>query len=87
MDEARERARALTLRDAAQYITCPLLIVHGLQDPLIPWQQGARIVDEARGPKQFVLYAEGNHALNNIAYKSGPLMADWMAERLGGTLA
>lgn len=87
MDEARERARAVTLKDVAPHITCPLLIVHGLQDPLVPWQQGARIVDEARGPKQFVLYAEGNHALSNIAYKSGPLMADWMAERLGGTLA
>ncbi|MBI5879147.1 MAG: prolyl oligopeptidase family serine peptidase [Chloroflexi bacterium] len=87
MDEAYERSKALTLKGAAAQIACPLLIVHGKLDPLIPWQQGERIVKEASGLKQFVLYDEGNHALNNISYKSGPRMADWMAEQLGGVVA
>jgi len=77
----------MTLEGAAENISCPLLIVHGKQDPLIPWEQGKRIVDEAgSSDKKFVLFEEGNHALNNISYKSGPLMTDWLAEKLGGTI-
>jgi len=86
-DEAYELSKALTLEGAAKNITCPLLIVHGKQDPLIPWEQGKRIVDEAgSADKQFVLFEDGNHACNNIRYKSGPLIADWLAEKLNGTL-
>jgi hypothetical protein len=29
------------------------------------------------------MYPDGNHVCNNIAYKYRPLMADWLAERLG----
>jgi 2,6-dihydroxypseudooxynicotine hydrolase len=86
MDEAFELSKAMSLKGVAARITCPLLMVHGKQDPLIPWEQGKRIVDEASGPKRFVLFEEGNHGLNNIVYKSGPLMADWLAEELGGTI-
>lgn len=87
MEEARERAGALSLKGVAERITCPLLVLHGKLDPLIPWEQGKRIVDEACGPKEFVLFDEGTHGLNNIPYKSGPLAADWLAERLGGKIA
>ncbi|HMQ30924.1 MAG TPA: alpha/beta fold hydrolase [Chloroflexaceae bacterium] len=85
MDEARRLAAGLTMGGAAERITCPLLIMHGRLDPLIPWEQGRRIVEEARGPKQFALFDEGNHALNNIPYKSGPLAADWLARQLGAS--
>lgn len=87
LDEAFERSRALTLKGVAECITCPLLIVHGKQDPLIPWQQAERLVAEARGPKELVLFDEGNHGLSNIRYKSGPLIADWLARQLGGAVA
>ena len=29
-----------------------------------------------------VMYPDGNHVCNNIAYKYRPLMADWMSEKL-----
>ncbi len=87
LEEAHELARGLTLKGVAECITCPLLILHGKQDPLIPWQQAERIVAEARGPKELVLFDQGNHGLSNLRYKSGPLMADWIARQLGGTLA
>lgn len=87
MEEAFELSKTMTLKGAAERISCPLLIVHGKQDPLIPWEQGKRIVDEASGPKRFVLYDEGNHGVNNIIYKSGPLVADWLADQLGGAIA
>jgi dipeptidyl aminopeptidase/acylaminoacyl peptidase len=86
-EEAYELSKAMTLEGAAKNITCPLLIVHGKQDPLIPWEQGKRIVDEAGSQdKQFVLFEEGNHGCNNIRYKAGPLVADWLTTQLGGTV-
>jgi dipeptidyl aminopeptidase/acylaminoacyl peptidase len=86
-EEAYELAKTMTLKGATQNISCPLLVVHGKQDPLIPWEQGKRIVDEASSKdKQFVLFEEGNHGCNNIRYKSGPLVVDWLTTQLGGTV-
>lgn len=86
MDAARDLSKAMTLRGAAEQITCPLLVMHGKLDPLIPWQQGKRIVDEASGPKEFVLFDEGGHSMSNIPYQSGPLSSDWLAGQLGGVI-
>lgn len=33
-------------------------------------------------PALYVSFEDGNHACNNIACKSRPLMADWLAEQL-----
>lgn len=86
MQEARTLAGRLTLRGVAERIECPLLIVHGELDPLIPSEQGARIVAEAKGERELVLVEHGNHGVNNLPYLVGPRVADWMAERLGGTV-
>jgi len=86
MDEALELSRKMSLKGAAERITCPLLVLHGKQDPLIPWQQGKRIADEAGGPTEFVLFEEGVHSLSNIPYRGNPMIADWLAEHLGGTI-
>ena len=85
-EEAYEYAKQFTLKGVAERITCPLLVVHGKQDPIVPWQHGKQIVDEASSEdKQFILFEEGIHSLSNIRYKAGPLIADWLAEKLGGT--
>ncbi len=86
MDESFELARSMTLKGAAEHIACPLLVLHGKRDPLIPWEQGQRIVEEASGPKEFVLFEEGGHSMSNIPYKSGPLASDWLAGQLGGVI-
>ncbi|MCC7107297.1 MAG: alpha/beta hydrolase [Chloroflexi bacterium] len=81
--EGEQRARRLTLEGVAERIRCPLLVVHGVLDTLIPWQHAARIHEEASGPKQFALYPDGNHVCSNIIYKWRPLVADWLVEQLG----
>jgi 2,6-dihydroxypseudooxynicotine hydrolase len=78
-------ARAMTLEGAADKIACPLLVVFGGGDRLIPPAEGERLAREAKGPSKFVLYPEGNHVCFNIPYKFRPLTADWMAETLSGT--
>jgi 2,6-dihydroxypseudooxynicotine hydrolase len=79
--EAFEKSKALTLRGVLDKVTCPLLVIHGKLDRLFPPEQAERIAREA--PKATLLmYADGNHVCNNIAYKYRPAMADWMAEQL-----
>ena len=45
-----------------------------------------KLVSRMSEDKQFILFEEGIHSLSNIRYKSGPLVADWLAEKLGGTI-
>jgi pimeloyl-ACP methyl ester carboxylesterase len=81
LDAGRERARELDLAGVAGRISQPLLVVTGKLDRLIPWQSTKRVADEAPD-SSFVLYEEGNHVCNNVAYRYRPLLADWLAERL-----
>lgn len=75
-------AKTMTLAGAASRIACPLLVVFGGGDRLIPPAEGERLAREAAGPSEFVLFPEGNHVCFNISYKFRPLTADWMAETL-----
>jgi 2,6-dihydroxypseudooxynicotine hydrolase len=80
--ELAARSRGATLAQCAARITAPLLVVHGALDNLIPPEDAYRTYERARGPKQWVLYPDGNHVCNNIVYKYRPLVADFMAEHL-----
>jgi dienelactone hydrolase len=75
-------AAQLTLEGKAQEIRCPLLIVFGGGDRLIPPSEGERLAKAAQGPTEFVLFPEGNHVCFNISYKFRALTGDWMLEKL-----
>jgi len=79
--EAREKAFGLTLEGVLGNVTQPLLVIHGARDRLFPPQQAERIASEAPNAT-LVMYPDGNHVCNNIAYKYRPLMADWMSVQL-----
>jgi 2,6-dihydroxypseudooxynicotine hydrolase len=81
-EEGLEAAKALSLNGLAEKIACPLLVVFGGGDKLIPPSEGERLCAEASGPSEFVYFEEGNHVCFNITYKFRPLTADWMAEHL-----
>jgi 2,6-dihydroxypseudooxynicotine hydrolase len=82
-EEAHDYGRALTLRGVASNITCPLFIVAGKQDRIVPWQDGERLAREARGPVELLLIEDGNHVANNRGYRYRTQSADWMADKLG----
>jgi 2,6-dihydroxypseudooxynicotine hydrolase len=82
-EEARAKAGALTLERAAERITSPLFVIHGMKDPLIPWQHGKRLADEARGPTELHLIEEGGHSVQNLPHLVHPQSLDWLAARLG----
>ncbi len=80
--EALDIGRQINLEGVASKITAPILIVHGERDPLIPWEQGKRIADEASGPSEFVLVRGGNHGANNLPFESEPVVRDWVCDQL-----
>jgi 2,6-dihydroxypseudooxynicotine hydrolase len=82
LEEGLNYAKRLTLKGVASQIKCPLLIVFGAGDKIIPASEGDLLAKAAGGPVDFVVYEEGNHVCFNIPYKFRPLTADWMAEHL-----
>lgn len=83
LEEARENAKTLTLRDAARHITCPIYIVAGELDHLTPPANARRIADEVAGPRVLDIVKGGNHVVNNRRYMYQTQTADWMAQQLG----
>jgi 2,6-dihydroxypseudooxynicotine hydrolase len=80
--EARSHAATLTLAGVAERITCPIYIMNGRQDRIVPWQDAARLAREVKGPVTLDLIDDGNHIANNRAYRWRAASADWMADRL-----
>jgi 2,6-dihydroxypseudooxynicotine hydrolase len=84
---ARKAAATLSLTGVAKQIACPLYIVTGKLDRLIPWQHAEKLAKETSGPVVLSIIEDGNHVANNRTYKWRPQSADWMAEQLGAVRA
>ena len=80
--ETRELAARLTLEDVAAHIRCPILIMHGTKDTLIPAEDAHRLANAVTCPTEVVIYEGGNHVMNNFVYKMRPQATDWLADRL-----
>lgn len=81
-DEARKNALTLSLEGVAGNITCPLFIVNGRLDRIVPAADAERLAREAKGPVELMMIEDGNHIANNRAYRWRSQSADWMAEQL-----
>ena len=81
--EARAHAASLTLKEAAWKIDCPLFLVAGKQDRIVPGQDAQRIASEVQGPVELLVVEDGNHIANNRPYRYRLRSADWMAAQLG----
>ena len=81
-EEALSKLKQFNLQGVAEKVQCPLLVIQGEKDRLVPPSQGKRIAAEAAGSELW-LFEDGNHVCNNIPYKHRPQQADWMRKRLG----
>lgn len=84
LDAAAEHGRTLTLRGAASSIRCPLFVVAGKLDRIVPFEAAERLAAEAAGPTELLMIEDGNHVANNRAHRYRYRTADWMAQHLGG---
>jgi len=83
MDEARANARKLTLVDAAKNIQCPIFVVAGRQDRLVPAADAERLARSVRGPVELMVVEDGGHNANNRPYRYRSRTADWLAGQFG----
>jgi 2,6-dihydroxypseudooxynicotine hydrolase len=81
--EAFAKAAALTLKEAARHIACPLYIVTGRQDELVPVSHGDELARAVSGPVELLVVEDGGHNANNRPYRYRSQTADWLAERFG----
>ncbi len=82
-EEAVAKAATLSMKGVARNITCPIFVMTGKLDRLVPWQHAERLASEVKGPCTFLLIEDGNHVANNRAYRWRAQSADWLAEQLG----
>jgi len=76
---AKEKARELTMKDAAGRITCPIFIVTGRQDRLVPASHAEQLAKAVSGPVELLVVEDGGHNANNRPYRYRSRTADWLA--------
>ena len=82
-EEARDMAHRLSLEGVAEKIVCPLFVLAGKLDRLVPYTDAERLASEASGPVELLVVEDGNHIANNRPYRYRLQSADWMADQLG----
>jgi len=81
--EAREKAKKLTMVPAAKNIRCPIFIVTGRQDRLVPASQAEQLAGSVAGPVELMIVEDGGHNANNRPYRYRSKTADWLAAQFG----
>jgi len=81
-EDARKNANTLSLEGIAQNITCPIFIMNGRLDRIVPAADAERLAREVKGPVELMMIEDGNHIATNRAYRWRSQSADWMAEQL-----
>jgi len=81
--QAREVAKTLTMKEAAPRITCPIFIVTGRQDRLVPASHAEQLAKAVSGPVELLIVEDGGHNANNRPYRYRSRTADWLAAQFG----
>jgi 2,6-dihydroxypseudooxynicotine hydrolase len=81
--EAKEKTKALSMVEAAPKITCPIFIVAGRQDRLVPASHAERLAKSVAGPVELLMVEDGGHNANNRPYRYRSQSADWLAAQFG----
>lgn len=87
LDEARAKYQKFTLEGVVNRVRCPMLILHGENDHLVPVEHAHRTYAEATCPKELVIYGKNDAGSVHCQYDSFPetipLMLDWLCDKLG----
>lgn len=81
--DAQEVASQMRLADVAARIRCPIYIVGGALDRVIPPDHAQKLAAAVSGEVTLNMVEDGTHVVNNRPYKYRPASADWMARHLG----
>ena len=81
--QARAVAKTLTMKEAAPRIRCPIFIVTGRQDRLVPASHAEQLAKAVSGPVELMVVEDGGHNANNRPYRYRSRTADWLAGQFG----
>jgi fermentation-respiration switch protein FrsA (DUF1100 family) len=65
-------------------VRCPVLVVHGGRDEIIPVAQGRRLFDAAPEPKRLIIIEGAGH--NDLSNVGGEKYIDTLAEFVRGSI-
>jgi len=82
LSSAKNAAKKMNLSSVADKITCPLYIVGGALDRVIPPDHAQKLANATSGDVILNMVDDGTHVVNNRPYKYRSQSADWMAENL-----
>ena len=87
LEETRERMARFNLSGVAEKIRCPLLVVHGEDDHLVPAWHARRTYEEAgSAEKRLVLYGHDEPGSVHCGYDGFPYVMptifDWLRDHL-----
>ena len=80
--EAREFFECINLEGHAEKIICPMLVVHGGRDVVTPIENATRLMREARGPIEKLIWDDSMHCCHDRSHIVRPRLADFMARHL-----
>jgi 2,6-dihydroxypseudooxynicotine hydrolase len=82
VEEATRFFECINLEGVATKIQCPLLVVHGGLDTITPIENATRLVQEAAGPVETLIWDDSGHCCHDRAHIVRPAMADFMVRHL-----
>ena len=68
---------------AAPRIKCPIFIVTGREDRLVPASHAESLSRSVAGPVELMIVEDGGHNANNRPYRYRSRTADWLAAQFG----
>jgi pimeloyl-ACP methyl ester carboxylesterase len=75
--------KSIVPADPTKPLKCPLLVVHGALDPLVPTAEAEAIfASGVAADRNMFEYSDGDHCIYNHADDKHALICDWMASRL-----
>ena len=72
---------ALRQRQRLARIACPIFVVTGRQDRLVPASHAEQLAKAVSGPVELMIVEDGGHNANNRPYRYRSRTADWLAEQ------
>ena len=82
VEQAREFFECINLEGIAEKIKCPLLVIHGGLDNITPLDNATRLVKEAGGKTDTLIWEDSFHCCHDRSHIVRPAMADFMVRNL-----
>ena len=82
-EEAVAYFKAYYLHGVASRITCPLMIVQGARDPIVPPESLELVKLQAKGHVEVLSWPDSGHCCHERSHITKPAMADFMMLQLG----